>query len=632
MAVLQRTEPFAALEEKVLEQLGGLLQPRHYTGGQCVAREGEPSPGALFIVAAGRAEIVAGTPDHGSPVGWVYPGQCFGETVVLTGGPCPASVWAAEELDCLLLERKHLEDLLLAHPALMRYFAPGEEKEGLAALADAGEEARAPAGDAGQPSRKTARELMSAPVVSCGRAAPIAEVAALMARGAVSSVAVLKPDGRLAGLVTEKDLVEKVLAAGPDGAPPGGWSAGTVMTAEPVQVGPDAFFYDILLAMVRRRVKHVLVMEDERPLGVVSVRDLVRWRNTGVLSVVDELEDQRTVAGLAAAASEVDRVLKAMVAEEAPLPELFSLMTEFHDRLVRKVLAICEEELAAEGYGAPPAPYCWLSMGSGGRKEQVLRTDQDNALIWQEAAPERAEEARRYFHRLGTKAVEALEACGFARCKGDAMASNPFWCRSLPEWRAHLMEWTRHPEPDHLRLLGIFLDFRAVYGEARLERALRTYVRDLFASFPVILHLLAEDDAAARVPTGPWSLVLTGGRGGEHRGRFNLKTAACVHLVDCLRLLALRHRLDETSSLDRLRELTRRGVFGKEESAVLSTAYQTLTLFRIRHQLRQVAAGEAPDEWLALSEFSRRERGQLLAALKAVARLQELVAYSFLAY
>jgi CBS domain-containing protein len=483
----------------------------------------------------------------------------------------------------------------------------------------------------GEPTRKEARELMTSPVVSCTRSATVPEVAGLMAERGISSVAVLEADGTVAGLVTERDLVSKVLAMGLAGQSAGQLRAEAVMEPEPARVAPGDFFYQVLLTMVRRRVKHALVIEGGRAVGIVTMRDLVRSRNLGVLSVVADIEHQESVTGLGRAVAEVDQVLKATVAEEAPVPEIFSLMTEFYDRLTRKVLQLCEHELAAEGLGPPPSPYCWIVMGSGGRKEQILRTDQDSAVIYQEAPPGRAEEAGRYFRRLAEKAVEGLATCGFRRCKGNVMASNPAWCRPLPEWQALLAEWTRHPEPEHVRLLSIFLDFRPVYGEEELAQALRTFVLDLFASFPVILRLLAVDDAASPVPLGPWGLIM-GSRRGPHRGRINLKTAVCVHLVDCLRLLALKHRIAETSTLGRLRNLTDLGLFGAEESAGLSTAYQDLVFFRLRQNLHLALAGEEPDDWLNPKTLTRRERGRLVSALKAAARLQNLTARSFLVY
>ncbi|MDI6870281.1 MAG: DUF294 nucleotidyltransferase-like domain-containing protein [Bacillota bacterium] len=632
LTALKRTEPFSFLGESDLERLARLLQPRRYLQGEYVVRQGEPAQGVLFLIRAGLAEVAVQSADGGETVvGYCYPGQFFGEAVLLTGKVYPASIRAAVDLDCLLLAKEHFVELLASHPSFARCFAPDLGGISPEVHRQAAQREVRPVGDEEQPTQKRARELMTAPVVSCARSAPVREVAALMADRGVSSVAVLEADGRVAGLVTERDLVEKVLAQGSTPGLGGEQPAESVMNAEPACVSPEDYFYQILLTMVRRRVKHALVVEDGRAVGIVTVRDLVRSRNMGVLSIVGEIENQETVAGLVPASLEVDQVLKAMVAEEAPIPELFSLMTEFYDRLTRKVLELCEGEMAAEGHGPPPSPYCWIVMGSGGRKEQILRTDQDSALIYQEVAPDQAESARQYFLRLADKVVGGLAACGFARCKGNVMASNPTWCRSLPEWRALLSEWIKHPEPEHVRLLSIFLDFRPVHGEHHLAQALRAYVLELISSFPVILRMLAEDDASSPVPLGPWGLVMTARRG-PHRGRINLKTAVCVHLVDCLRLLALKHRLEDTSTLGRLKELTGLGIFGVEESAALATAYQSLVFFRVRHHLRLSAAGEEPDEWLDPKSLTKRERGQLVSALKAAARLQTLTAHSFLVY
>lgn len=347
------------------------------------------------------------------------------------------------------------------------------------------------------------------------------------------------------------------------------------------------------------------------------------------MSILAEIEAQETLDGLVAVSLRVDQALKDLV-EEAPVTHLTSLTTQIYDNLTRRVLTLCERDLGGGGYGPPPASYCWIAMGSEGRREQILRTDQDSALIYGEVAPDQAEAAGQYFLRLAETAVEGLSACGFARCKGGVMASNPLWCRSLPSWEARLAEWIRHRQPESVRLLSIFLDFRPVHGEFALAGTLRDCVMRLIASSPVILHLLAEDDARSPVPLGLWGMPRTGR--GPHRGLLNLKTAVCVHLVDCLRLLALKHGIVETSTLGRLQELTALGVFGAAESAALASAFESLARLRVRHHLRLAAAGKSPDEWVELKGLTTDERRQLVSALKVVARLQTITARSFLVY
>lgn len=623
-ALLRQTPPFSSLKDEELADLWASAKQQFYPKGTYVFRAGMPSKNCLFVVAAGLAEIVvSGEGGVETVVGQRRRGEIFGETVVLTGKNYPAAVRAAEDLTCLLLPRRALEQLLLSNPSFASFFSQ--------VLADRlrqlyAEALREQAYEAYRSDyflfQQKITSIMSSPVITCQVDQSVAEISRIMAEHGVGSVLVLEGED-LRGALTERDLIQKVLSRGLD---PQRVTARDIMHTDFPTLPVTATCGDALVAVSRRPTKYLLVVDGNKPAGVVSIRDLIKARTTGTLYTAEEIESQNSIDGLARIGREVDRVLQALVAEKAPVPQLFEVMTALHDRLVRRVIEICLAEMHREGAGAPPASFCWLNLGSSGRREQTLRTDQDNALVFADVEGEQAG-VQEYFLRLGQKVVEGLAACGFAKCRGGVMAANAEWCRPLAQWQRLLRLWAAQREPLNIRLLSIFLDFRPVYGDESLAHELRRLVLQLFAEGG-LARAMAEDDLQSAVPIGLFGHWRT--EKGAHQGEINLKNSVCVHLVDCVRIYSLRAGIEKTPTLERLTYLGQEGVFPPDDVELWQAAFETLMMIRIRENLKKVSRGQEPDNYVNPYHLSRRERSLLREAMAAVARLQRLTESHFL--
>jgi CBS domain-containing protein len=380
--------------------------------------------------------------------------------------------------------------------------------------------------------------------------------------------------------------------------------------------------------MVRNKIKHLLVTSGDRLEGIVTIRDLVTSRSMGALSVVNSIEAQVNIEGLAKASTMIDRVLRALLMEKAGSREILQIITELYDHLTRKIIQLCELEMIAEGHGHPPASYCWITMGSSGRQEQFVKTDQDNGIIYENVTEDKQAQTAKYFLALGEKVVEGLYRCGFAKCKGNVMASNPHWCRSFNEWRDVVSEWVNVLNPENIRLMTIFLDFRFISGKQSLSDILRNFVIRKFQKSTTALRFLVMDDLEYRVPLGIFKQIVTE-KTKEHRNMVNLKTAACVHVVDCLRAYSLREGILETNTFKRLDTLAKKRAISADDAESLLTAYETLMMFRIRHSVLQIDKGMEPDNYIAPGDLNKKEKVALREAFLAVDRLQILTGHSF---
>jgi CBS domain-containing protein len=182
--------------------------------------------------------------------------------------------------------------------------------------------------------------------------------------------------------------------------------------------------------------------------------------------------------------------------------------------------------------------YCWINMGSAARYEQTLRTDQDNAIIFADPAQADADATAHYFRHLAEQVVDGLARCGFERCTGGVMASNPKWCRSISRWLEGARQWMTSPDTEDIRTLTILLDFRSLWGNTSLADSLWKGISRAFSDSVSAGHMLSRDDQKLTAPIGFLGKIVTE-RSGPHKGRLNLKTTALVHMINAVRLLAV---------------------------------------------------------------------------------------------
>jgi len=619
--VVRSSAPFSDLDPQTFEWVIEHMEVERFKAEEYVFHHGQKSLEKLFFVVEGLAEVLVEN-DTGNEyvVGTRKPGDFFGETGILSQKEYAGSIKVVSSLVCMTLKNTDFEYLLANDLNFANFFSKilTQRARGLYEELYL-EHSHLATGLDSRPFRKKVSELMTKEAVSCDTSHNAAEAGEIMAKHNIGSLLVLAGD-KLVGIITEKDLVTKVVAADQK---PRELGVSAVMDTEVVTLPPDAFFYQALLAMVRNRVKHVVVTDGEDISGVVSLRDLVKARSSGALTIVDRIETEDNLDALVAARREADHVLTALFYEKAPIPEICEVITELNDRLTRKIIVLAEKEMEQEGWGTPPVSYCHIVMGSGGRKEQLFRTDQDNGIIYADSSSKQTASLEKYFLNLGEKIVSGLERCGFSRCNGGVMANSPKWCKSVSAWKKDMDKWVLEPEGQKLRDLTIFLDFRPVYGLQDMAYELRRYIFQKFNQMPVVLKYLARDDLEHGVPISWLGNVITE-KSRKHRGQLNLKTAASVHLVDCVRIFALRENIDENSTFERITQLADKGVLSSDDSEIFNTAYQSLLMLRLKGNLTKANKGLVPDNYVNPVSLSKRERTVLKDAFWAVKKLQHL--------
>jgi CBS domain-containing protein len=453
--------------------------------------------------------------------------------------------------------------------------------------------------------------LLTRAAVTCGPATTAAEIAQLMSREGVGSLVVVS-DERPVGIVTDRDLRRKVVGEGRD---PRTIPASALMSSPVISLSPDAFVLDALVLMTRRGIHHLAVVAEGRLVGVISSSDVLRLELPHPVAVSRDIAAANSLDALKRPGSEVVQITRRLVVAGASAVEVGALVAELNDQLVRRVLELTGEQLASAGSRAP-VPYCWLAFGSEARREQTLRTDQDNGLVYADPPPGEAAAATAYYARFAETAVRGLVTIGFPACPGNVMASNPALCRPLSGWLENFARWMDHPSPSEVLAASIHFDLRPVAGVNELASELSALIASDAPKRRVFLGMLARD-----VVSRPPPLTLFG-RVATRRGRIDVKSAAAMPLVGAARIHALELSLREVNTVERFRAAGARGLYTPDENTEITEAYQHILRLRLVHQLAQLDHGLAPDNLIAPRSLSRAHGLLLSDAFRTVARVQ----------
>ena len=617
-AFLARVPAFRPLGAAEVRALAARVEVDFYPAGTALLVEGGPPSEFLQIVVTGGVKVALPAGDAGETgVDYRSAGAAVGYLSLFSGERSRVNVTAVEDSVCYLIPREPFLALLERRPDVREFFtrafittyldmAFGD----LRSISLAGVRAGLPL------FRTPVAEVIARAPVTAPAGVSIREAAAAMSRAGVGSVVLTGPGGEPAGIVTDRDLRNRVVAAGRDADGP----VAGIMSPLAVTAGPADLCSEALLTMIRHGVHHLPVLEGGRLRGVVTNHDLTMLQGSSPISVVREIEGQEDLAGLARAARKSDGMIDLLIRDGARAGNITKVITEINDRVARKAL-----DLVAAQLGPAPLPWTWIVFGSEGRREQTYRTDQDNAIIHADpadAAQERA--ARAWFAAFAPRVRDALERCGFPPCPAGYMAANPEWRRPLRDWKRSFSAWVAGPGAGEVLRALILFDFRPLQGAEELAAQLRAHLAAAIARSPAFLGFLANQIVKNPPPLGFLQRFVVE-KEGEHQDRLDLKRKALAPIVDLARLFALEKGSPETGTLERLRTLRGSHTIVSRYGEELEQAFEFLMMLRIHHQHARVAAGREPDNFVDPNALGALERKTAREAFGLVARVQRLV-------
>lgn len=324
----------------------------------------------------------------------------------------------------------------------------------------------------------------------------------------------------------------------------------------------------------------------------------------------------------------VDRFTMSVLHGLENLESVLDIISFLNEQLSCRIIQSAEKAVQQRFKTDQSRPFCWINMGSDARQEQVVRTDQDNAIIYADPAHGDQVETDLFFKGLATQVVEDLEVFGFKKCRGNVMATNPDWRRSLGSWNLALEEWVGSSEPEDVRKLTILLDFRPIYGDIGLARKIQSRVFELFSQTISVSHYLTRDDSLFESPMTLFGHIRTR-RMHACKNCFNIKTSGLAHLINAIRILAVNNRIKVPSTLARMKRLQQLKVLSIEEFSACQSAFNLLMTLKINNHLKRRKGEALPVNCIDLAGISPGEKQALSQALTAVKALQKRISKQY---
>jgi signal-transduction protein with cAMP-binding, CBS, and nucleotidyltransferase domain len=364
---------------------------------------------------------------------------------------------------------------------------------------------------------------------------------------------------------------------------------------------------------------------------LLDLADALAIAAEGLLRQIDRLSHEGTLSGLKAVKVAEVELAEAMFADNLPATEIQQVLTRINNDIYRRIGEAALHEMAAAGWGELPRNAATIVMGSGGRGENFLMPDQDNGFIIADYADAEHPQIDAFFLELAERMCRDLNAVGIRYCNGYCMAINPLWRKTLSQWKAQIALWVRKSNFVSIRLSDIFFDFQPVWGKADLAEDLRRAVTDLVRGNPVFLRQMFQETTEQPAALGFFGGFVTEREDHAHRGEMNLKVKGVLPLVSAVRLLALRQGSEETATLARIAALAAAGILERPEAEDLTAAFALLTDVLLRRQIADFKAGREASYFIDPQQLTKRRRGELHDALRAIDALRKRVDYEFTA-
>ena len=589
---LRQHAPFAQMQARHLTWLAERATVNYFADGTRMLGAADGAPGVYYVIQRGAvssAPAGAMQPDAALTAA-LHAGESFPLGALVEGRPVVNDYVAQGDTFCYEFD-KTVFDKLMAESAPFASFCTRRIAH---LLQESRRQARTLANEEAH-ARQSMTSLLStllrrAPV-TCQAQAPLREALTVMRDLRIGSIVAVDEAARPVGILTERDLLDRIVLAGHSLDQP----LASVMTPDPHSIDEKASAFDAALLMARHTIRHLPVTRGGMLVGVVSERDLFSLQRIGMREVGRAINQAEGAEALAAAAANVRALAQNLLSQGMAAEQLTQLIVALNDRLVERAIGIC-----AQATGIATTEVCWIALGSEGRMEQTISTDQDNGLIFTPSPGTSAEASRDRLLAFARQVNDLLARLGFPLCQGGIMAGNPKWCLSAAEWQERFSDWLRNPTPDALLNAAIFFDFRPLHGNTVLADTLRAWLCAEAPKRPAFLRMLAANALGNNPP-----LNLFGELKGS--GKVDLKSQGARPFIDAARVLALADGIAATHTTQRLRLAAARHGDAREAEAMIE-AFEFVQTLRLARQFESLIDGGPPNqiEIASLNELDRR--------------------------
>ncbi|MDO6819819.1 DUF294 nucleotidyltransferase-like domain-containing protein [Zobellia sp. 1_MG-2023] len=457
-------------------------------------------------------------------------------------------------------------------------------------------------------------------LITCSENTTIKTIAVKMTEKKVGSVLVVK-DKLPVGIITDKDLRNKIAT----GLFPITTRAKNIMSSPVITYPKKMTVTQAQMAMMKSDISHLCLTMDGTPnteaVGIISKHDIMFELGNNPAVLLKAIKRANGFKKLKAVRRRIMNLLQGYLDQNIPLTLTSKIISELNDACIKQIIKIALDKMDAP----PPVKFAWLAMGSQGRSEQLLHTDQDNALVFENVPEDQLTETRDYFLALARIVTKGLFDIGYEYCPAEMMASNPEWCSSLQEWKERTLHWITNPGPDQVLLSSIFFDYNLSYGDSNLVNELSAHLFETTEQYPNFFLHLASGALQSPSPSGFFRSFLVE-EDGEYKDFFDLKRRALMPLIDGARVLVLSHQVKSiNNTAERFEKLAELEPNNQELFLACSYATKALLKFRTKHGLLHNDSGR----FIALNKLTKEEKIKLKRSFKTIKDLQELLKIRF---
>jgi CBS domain-containing protein len=457
-------------------------------------------------------------------------------------------------------------------------------------------------------------DICHRPAITCQPDASVVEIARIMKEFNISGI-VAMADERPVGIVSLRDLRD-LIADAVDTITL--LKTSDIMKTGLITIRTNDYLFKAIFLMVKHNIHRLVVVDSEDKLvGVLTDTDLSRIQTKSPLYLIQKIESAETIDQLRLLGQNMTGMIQHAVKTNADAPSLIQLIAHFNDAVTARLITILDRQ---HGIRLPEGA-AFLALGSEGRQEQTLRTDQDNAIVYRDdLAPAAVQQVRIFAERI----VAALATVGVPLCPGNMMASNPDWCHSLSDWKECIEQWVTRPDPDSTVHFGVFQDLRVIHGEIFFEEELRNHIIECTRKLALFFPSMARNIVRFKPPLGMFGRFKVEGKG-EQRGKLDLKKGGLFALTRGVSLLALEAGILGGTTWDKLERLNHLHLVSDQDLEVIQEAFTFLVRMRLEKQLIAITSGKEPTNHIDPLVLRDRERDQLRTALRGVDTLLNIL-------
>jgi len=620
---LSGIDPFSFLPEEAIDHAAQSLSRITHPRGTVLFVQGKSRIGYLYILQKGAAERYYEESGEKKMLGPLSEGDIYGGiSMLMNDGLAVRTMEVIEDSMFCILPSQVFFELCEKYSVFSDFFSDTFGKRMLSrSYAAIIAKTLQPKADSLQLFNQPLSQVYSRNPVFCDADASIRDTAGVMVNRKSSYAFIRSKNPKQLGIVTDKDFARKVIACGY----PIDNAVGNIMSAPLHTISDKAMVFEAMMTMMEKDFQHVGVVDaGENVIGMLSSKDILAFQGQSPLFLLREIQIAGDIDTIIAKHRQLAGLARNLISNGATAKNVTLFITTVSDTILNKLMSMTLNEM-----GPAPVPFVFMIMGSEGRREQTLKTDQDNAIVYQDPEPGTEAPVGAYFLKFGEMVCTLLDQVGYDFCTGGVMAKNPKWCQPLSQWKTYFSDWIHAAEAEDLLQASIFFDFRHGYGEESLITRLRQHLFASLKGWSGFFRHMTENALNFKPPLGFFRNFVVESKG-RHRNAFDIKSAM-TPIVDFARVYALKYSVEETNTMERLEQLRIKKILAPQEYEELEKAYSFLMQLRFVRQITAVMDDNSkPDNYINPKKLTHIEQTTLKEIFKRVEKFQAKMNFDFI--